>query len=118
MSPFDALAGCVISTVQSVFGSSTAFVYSRVARGSVQAVSAFTINAAFNTGGDFTTPMGSISGRLLVSIADIPLGPLKGDLVTISAPPAGMHAGNYMVQDIYADPGAGWAALELRWTGQ
>lgn len=118
MSPFDALAGCVISTVQSVFGSATAFAYSRLARGNVDAVAPFSIKAAFDTGGDFASPTGAVSGRLLVKIADIPGGPMKGDVVTIATPPTGMHAGGYTVQDIYADPGPGWAALELRWTGQ
>lgn len=114
MSPFDAMAGGVVSTIQTVFGSSTAFVYSRPGNGSLSAVSAFTIPGALNSGGDFTSPTGPHAGALLVNPALIPLGPQKGDIVTIAAAPAPMKSGKYKVQDVFMDPATGWANLMLR----
>ena len=114
MSPFDTLAGSVISTVQSVFGSSTAFIYSRPAGPRFNAVPAFAITAALNSGGDYASPTGQIAGALLVRMSDIPLGPQKGDIVTIAAAPAPMKSGDYLVQEIFMDAAPGWAMLQIR----
>ena len=114
MSPFDALAGSVISTVQSVYGSATAFVYSRPAGPVLNAVAAFAITGALNSGGGYSSPTGPFASCLMVRASDIPLGPQKGDLVAIAAAPAPMKSGSYRVQEIFMDPAAGWANLDLR----
>lgn len=115
MSPFDALAGIAISTIQSIFGSSTAFVYSRSAGQQFDAVPGFVLAGALNAGGAYASPEGKVDSSLMVKPSDIPLGPQKGDTVTIAAAPAPMKSGIYRVQEIIMDPVTGWANLELRY---
>ena len=114
MSPFDALTRAALGTIQGVFGSLTAFVYSRPQSGSFNVIPAFSIQASLNAGGDYAGPTGVFSGLLLVRCSDIALGPQKGDLVAIAAAPAPMKSGTYRVQEIYQDAPAGWANLLIR----
>lgn len=114
MSPFDALSRASITSLQDVFGSRTAFVYSRPAGREFDAVAPFAITAALNSGGEAAGPAGPVAGSLLVKPEDVPLGPQKGDIVTISAAPSPMKSGNYRVQEIVMDAAAGWASLGLR----
>jgi hypothetical protein len=114
MSPFDALSRGAVSTLQSVFGSSTAFLYSRPAGPQFDAIAPFAINGALNAGGEYATPTGPFAASFLVRPSDIPLGPQKGDLITIAAAPARMKSGNYRVQEIFMDAAAGWASLAIR----
>jgi hypothetical protein len=114
MSPFDALTGSVITAIKGVFGSSTAFMYSRPAGPSFGAVTAFAITGALNSGGEYTDPTGSFAASFLVRPADIPFGPQKGDVVTIAHAPSPMKSGDYRVQEIFMDPAAGWASLAIR----
>ena len=117
MSPFDTLAGGVITVIQGVFGSSTAFMYSRPGGPSLDPVTAFAITGALNAGGEYTSPTGPFAASFLVRPSDIPLGPFKGDLITIAAAPAPMKSGNYVVQEIFMDASAGWASLAIRFVG-
>ncbi|MCU1326880.1 MAG: hypothetical protein JWN34_2250 [Bryobacterales bacterium] len=117
MSPFDLMASCVISTAISVFGSSTNFTYSRRASQQLDAVESFAINAAFDSGGEHALPDSKTAGALLVRASDIPLGPARGDLVTIAAAPSPMKSGVYAVHEIVADYAPGWASLHLRYVG-
>lgn len=116
MSPFDALAGSVISSVQGVYGSSSSsavFTYSRAFNG-VLAVDPFPLAAALNAGGEFASPTGGLAGALFVRLSDIPLGPKKGDQVLIAHTPPAAVDGTYRVQEIFLDKAVGWANLELR----
>jgi hypothetical protein len=114
MSPFDALARVATGTIQSVFGSLTAFVYSRPYSPNFDGIAAFPIKAALNAGGENAGPSGPFTGYLLVSSGDIDQGPQKGDIVTISSAPAPMRSGDYIVQEIFQDAAAGWANLMIR----
>jgi hypothetical protein len=114
MSPFDALAGSALTVLQGVFGSSTNFTYSRNGSASFPKLDPFPITAALNAGGEQASPTGPFFASVLVKVADIPLGPQKGDVFTISDPPPTMPAGDYFVQEIFKDAAAGWAELKIR----
>ena len=113
-SPFDALAGSVITSVQGIFGSTSAFTYSRPAGPKFDAVAAFNIAAALNMGGVYASPGGTEAGDFLVRVSDIPLGPQKGDQVVVAHSPAIPCDGTYRVQEIVQDKSLGWATLQLR----
>ncbi|HEY4088868.1 MAG TPA: hypothetical protein VGM43_23215 [Bryobacteraceae bacterium] len=117
MSPFDALAGVALTTIQGVFGSSSNFTYSRRASSSFTALAAFAITGSLNAGGEYTSPDGPILASLLVKVADIPQGPQKGDIVTISGY-ASIPSGDYFVQEIFKDAAVGWAELKIRLTSK
>ena len=114
MSPFGALAGSVIATVQGVFGSSTAITYSRAAQGAGDAVAAFLLPSAVDGGGAYTSPAGGFANMLFVRLSDIPGGPMKGDSVVIANTPALVCDGAYKVADIWKDETLNWGKLELR----
>lgn len=113
-SPFDALAGSVIASVQGIFGSASAFTYLRPQGNRFDAVAAFSITAALDMGGIYATPEGELEAGLLVRASDIPLGPQKGDQVAIAYSPARPCNGTYRVQEIIQDGALGWATLQLR----
>lgn len=114
-SPFDALAGSVISSVQGIFGGTSAFTYSRPQGNKFDAIAPFLITAALDMGGIYSTPNGEYEAGLLVRISDIPLGPKSGDQVVIAHSPALACDGTYKVQsEPIQDKSIGWATLQLR----
>lgn len=115
MSPFDALAGSVIGAVQGIFGSASAFTYSRPQGNKFDAVAPFLITAALDMGGIYSTPEGVIAAGLLVRLSDIPLGPKSGDQVVIAHSPVLPCDGTYKVAgEPIQDKSIGWATLQLR----
>lgn len=87
--------------------------YSRPASANFTAVSSFSIDVTVDTAGDYASPTGPIYGGVFVSLADIPLGPQKGDLITFTS----LSARSYKVEEIFRDDAAGNATLKVRWTG-
>ena len=117
-SPFDALASCVVSTIQGVFGSAAVFTYSRPISSRPNAMSpldVFPLSAALDSGGIYAGPDGTLAGVLLVRNSDIPGGPQKGDRVGIAHSPANPVDGTYVVQELAMnDKQLGWSNLGLR----
>jgi hypothetical protein len=118
-SPFDALGGSVIATIQSVFGSATVFTYSRPESSRFNSLAPFAISAALDAGGIYATPGGDLAAGLLILDSDIPGGPQKGDQVAIAHSPAREIDGNYLVQELsMSDKQLGWSTLGIRLISQ
>lgn len=121
-SPFDALAGCAVATIQSIYGSGAVFTYSRPLSNRPNALpplDPFPLSAALDSGGGYATPDGALAAGLLVRNSDIPSGPQKGDRVVIAHSPAKPIDGTYLIQELaMSDKQLGWSNLGLRLVAQ
>lgn len=90
--------------------------YRRPASGAIVAVDPFALAVVIDTGGEYADPLGGFYASVLVKASAIPLGPMKGDRITIDD--AAVKPGEYQVQEIFLDARSGSAKLKIRWTGQ
>jgi hypothetical protein len=112
---FDPIASAVDTALLSSPMAQTV-TYQRPVSGHFDAVGSFAISAIPTTSGDFASPEGPIYADVFLQTATIPLGPQKGDQVTISD--GAVQDGTYLVQQVFWDRRAGSAHLKVRWTGQ
>jgi hypothetical protein len=105
MSNWAGLADVLFTSVQSTYGDTVT--YSRPASTQFSAVSAFSLSAVINTSGEFESPTGPLYGEALVRIADIALGPQKGDQLV-------WNSKTLRVQEVFNDFQTGHARLKLR----
>lgn len=84
--------------------------YWRNASNSLAAVSSFTLRGAPNMGGQYASPTGPVEGSIFLQVAKVPLGPQKGDLLTIPS----MGSKQFIVQETFADLSVGWADIRIR----
>lgn len=84
--------------------------YWRNASNGNPAVAKFTMQGAPNLGGIYASPTGPIIGSIFLQVSSIPLGPQKGDLMTIPS----MGNKQFFVQETFADLSTGWADIKIR----
>jgi hypothetical protein len=84
--------------------------YWRNASNALAAIPKFTLQGSPNLGGEYASPTGPLVGSIFLNVADVPLGPQKGDLLTIPS----MGVKTFFVQEMYSDLSVGWAEIKIR----
>jgi len=84
--------------------------YWRNASAARAAVPSFTLQGSPNMGGPYASPTGPLEGSVFFRVSDIPLGPQKGDQMTIPS----MGSTVFFVQEIFMDSAVGWAEVKIR----